>query len=68
MNICKADANLIEQAKGFRLSPGWDVGAAASLEVAKMFNNKLFEGFNVVYAMGFIKGQRAAKAKGRATK
>ena len=59
----KSDANLIEQAKNFKLMPGCSVGVGAMLAVAEMFDNKLANGFGVVYAMGFIKGQKAAKAK-----
>jgi len=59
----KSDANLIEQAKDFRPTPGCSVGAGAMLAVVEIFGNKLVDGFGLVYAMGFIKGQRAAKAR-----
>jgi len=65
----KSDANLIEQAKRFDPAPGQDVSMGAMLAVAQMYDNKLTNGFGLVYAMGFIKGQGAAKSKaGRAAR
>lgn len=63
----KSDAALIEQAKCFNTRP-YSVSTGALLEVARMYDNNICEGFSTIYAMGFIKGQRSARNKRRATK
>lgn len=58
----KTDAILIEQAKNF--NPGtYDVGIEAVAAVTKMHNHSRCDLFYHAYAMGFIKGQRAATSK-----
>lgn len=43
----------------------YDIGGLTLMELVRMYENKIYEGMWTMFKIGFIKGQRAEKARRR---